>query len=185
MIIGVVLGLAFSASAAAVPALADTSGTIYPEVVITDSITSGNVTGPDAIVNCPTSEIEIGGTAAIAVPVGCLTLYNGEWYKVSFVGGISTTLTMQDDANFVLYVSNGKVWGAATRYADDPANGPGCIAQFQGDANLVVRNCAGTAIWASGTHTYPDAILAFQQDGNLVIYASTTGPALWDTTTNS
>lgn len=183
MIAAAVLGLAIGGSAAAIPALADSASTIGT-AVITDSVTTGDVTGPDSIVNCATTQIAIGGTQAVAVPVACLTEYNGEWYQVSWTGtGVSTKLTMQRDANFVLYAGNGKAWGAKTRFADN-ANGPGCIAAFQGDANLVVRNCADAAIWASGTHTYPNAILAFQADGNLVIYDSvSTHNALWSTGT--
>jgi hypothetical protein len=177
-----VLGLALGGFAAAIPTLAASAATIGTPV-ITDSLT-GTVTGPDAIVDCATTPIAIGGTQAVAVPVACLTEFNGEWYQVSWTGtGVSTKLTVQTDANFVLYAGNGKVWGAKTRFADN-ANGPGCEAAFQGDANLVVRNCDGTAIWSSATHTYPDAILAFQADGNLVIYDSVaTHKALWSTGT--
>jgi hypothetical protein len=154
--------------------------------VITDAVTTGDVTAKDTIVTCNTfSQIAIGGTQAVALPVGCLTEYNTEWIKVTWSGtGVSTELTQQSDGNFVLYAGNGKKWGAATRFADN-ANGPGCLAGFQGDANLVVRNCDnGAAIWASGTHTYPNAVLAFQADGNLVIYSSTSGTALWSTKTS-
>ena len=187
MIAAAVLVLALGGFAVAASAHADASTDASPDVVgnavITDSITTGDVTAPDAIVNCATSQIAIGGTEAIAVPVGCLTEYNGEWYKVSWTGtGVSTELTQQTDGNFVLYAGS-KTWGAATRFVDN-ANGPGCLAQFQGDANLVVRNCDSAAIWSSGTHTYPNAVLAFQADGNLVIYESTSGPALWSTKTN-
>jgi hypothetical protein len=180
MIAAAVLGLALGGFATAVPAHASTSTATNP--VITDSV-SGTVTGPDSIVNCATKQIGIGGTQAIVIKVGCLTEYNGEWFQVSWTGGTSTRLTQQDDGNFVLYAGNGKTWGAATRYVDNP-NGPGCLAVFQGDANLVVRNCDSAAIWSSGTHTYLNAVLAFQADGNLVIYESTSGPALWSTKTN-
>ena len=98
--------------------------------MITDSV-SGNVTGPDDIVTCATSQIAIGGTEAVAIPVGCLTEYNGEWDKVTWSGtGVSTELTQQTDGNFVLYAGNGKTWGAATTFADN-FEGPGCLAQFQ------------------------------------------------------
>ena len=59
-------------------------------------------------------------------------------------------------------------------------------AAFQSDANLVVRNCDGDGIWYSATHTYPNAVLCFQADGNLVIYsAASGGKALWSTKTYS
>lgn len=189
VVAAVALALAFSGITAASPAVAGYEPGVTPDAVgnavITDSLTTGDVTGPDDIVDCATSQISIGGTEAVAVPVNCLTEYNGEWYMVSWSGtGVSTKLTQQSDGNFVLYAGNGKLWGAETRFADNP-NGPGCLAQFQPDANLVVRNCDGAAIWASNTHTYPNAILAFQANGNLVIYASATGAALWSTKTNS
>jgi hypothetical protein len=181
-IAGVVLALALGAGAAAFGAGAASAA--VGNAVLTDSLT-GTVTAPDAIVNCATKQIAIGGTEALTMPVACLTEYNGEWVKVSWTGssGVSTELTQQTDGNFVLYAGNGKKWGAATRFADN-ANGPGCIASFQGDANLVVRGCGGTVAWASGTHTYPNAVLAFQADGNLVIYATSAGTALWSTKTS-
>ncbi len=178
----VVLGLALTGFALAAPAHANVSPDAVGTAVITDSITTGPVTGPDAIVNCATSQIAIGGTEAVALPVACLKEYNGEWFQVSWTGtGVSTKLTQQTDGNFVLYAGS-KVWGAHTRFADN-ANGPGCLAQFQGDANLVVRNCGATAIFASGPNGYPHAVLAFQANGNLVIYESTAGTALWSTNT--
>jgi hypothetical protein len=111
---------------------------------------------------------------------------NGAWFGITWTGtGISTKLTLQGDGNFVLYAGNGKTWAAHTRAVDNP-KGPGCEALFQSDANLVVRNCSLAAIWASNTHTYPHAILAFQSDGNLVIYDSaSTLNALWSTGTYS
>jgi len=177
-----VLALALGGLAAVLPARVALGA--VGTAVITDSVTTGNVTGPDTIVKCATSQIAIGGTQAVAIPVKCLTEYNGEWVKVSWSGtGVSTELTQQGDGNFVLYAGNGNTWGAATRFADNNG-GPGCQANFQGDANLVVRDCNGTAIWASATHTFPNAVLAFQADGNLVIYSSTSGTALWSTKTS-
>ena len=83
-----VLGLALGGFAAAIPTLAASAATIGTPV-ITDSLT-GTVTGPDAIVDCATTPIAIGGTQAVAVPVACLTEFNGEWYQVSWTGtGVS------------------------------------------------------------------------------------------------
>ena len=179
-IAGAVLALALGAGGVAFGTSAASAA--VGNAVLTDSLT-GTVTGPDAIVNCKTAQIAIGGTEALTMPVACLTEYNGEWVNVSWTGsGVDTKLTQQTDGNFVLYAGS-KLWGAATRFADN-ANGPGCIAQFQGDANLVVRNCGGTAIFSSGTHTYPNAVLAFQANGDLVIYASSAGTALWSTKTS-
>jgi hypothetical protein len=190
VIAAAVLALALGGFAVAAPAYADTSTNTSTDVignaVITDSVTSGDVTAPDSIVDCATKQMAILSVEAVVMPVGCLTEYNGQWYKVSWTGtGYSTELTEQDDGNFVLYAGNGKIWAANTRHATN-ANGPGCLAQFQGDANFVVRNCDLAAIWASNTHTYPDAILAFQSDGNLVIYNSaSTLKAIWAAGTDS
>lgn len=183
-IAGAVFVVALGGAAAAFGAGAGTASAAVGNATITDSL-SGTVTGTDDIVRCATSQIAIGGTQAVAIPVGCLTEYNGEWVTVTWSGssGVSTKLTQQTDGNFVLYAGNGKKWGAATRFADN-ANGPGCLAAFQGDANLVVRNCGAAAIWASGTHTFPNAVLAFQADGNLVIYQTSAGTALWSTKTS-
>jgi hypothetical protein len=51
--------------------------------------------------------------------------------------------------------------------------------------NFVVRSTSGSAIWSSGTHTYPNAVLVLQADGNLVIYEflASSSPALWSSGT--
>jgi hypothetical protein len=178
MIAAAVLGLGLGGFAAAAPAGAATS-TGVGTPTITDDVTAGPVTAPDTILTCAPTTV----TGAVDVPVGCLTEYFGDNVTVTWSGsGVSTELTLQTDGNFVLYAGNGKKWGAGTRAVDN-ANGPGCEAAFQSDANLVVRDCNGAAIWASGTHTYPDAVLAFQADGNLVIYETAGGKALWATGT--
>jgi hypothetical protein len=183
MIAGAVFALALGGGAAAFGAgAASAAPDAVGTAVLTDSL-SGTVTAPDAIVRCATSQIAIGGTQALAIPASCLTEYNGEWVNVAWSGtGVSTKLVEQTDGNFVFYAGS-KVWGAKTRFADN-ANGPGCLANFQGDANLVVRNCGNTAIFASGPNGFPHAVLAFQADGNLVIYQTSAGTALWSTKTN-
>jgi hypothetical protein len=175
------LGLGGFAAASAAPAGAATAvGT----PTITDDV-QGTVTTTDDIVTCLPSTIAIGRTEAVAFTVGCLTEYFGDNVTVTWSGsGVSTELTLQTDGNFVLYAGNGNKWGAGTRAADI-STGPGCTGAFQSDANLVVRNCDSTTIWNSGTHTYPNAVLCFQADGNLVIYsAASGGKVLWDTKTN-
>jgi hypothetical protein len=179
------LGLGGFAAVSAAPAGAATA-TAVGTPTITDDV-QGTVTSTDDIVTCLPSTIAIGRTEAVAFTVGCLSEYYGDNVTVTWSGsGISTELTLQGiDGNFVLYAGNGKKWGAGTR-AVDISTGPGCEAAFQSDANLVVRNCDGATIWASGTHTYPNAVLCFQADGNLVIYsAASGGKALWSTKTNS
>ena len=119
------------------------------------------------------------------IDVGNLSMTPGAQLTCNWTNGLSTKLTLQGDGNFVFYnYTDGVTWGARTTAAENK-QGPGTKAVFQSDANLLVRNAAGTAIWATNTHTYPDAFLAFQSDGNLVIYNhidTATGPAypvLW------
>ena len=182
-----VLALALGGLATALPAQASTAAAVTPAVVgnavITDSLNPSGVTAPDAILTCATSQLAIGGTEAVAVPVGCLTLYNGEWVKVTWTGtGQSTELTQQTDGNLVLAAGTGKSWAAGTTFKGN-LQGPGCLTQFQSSANLVVSNCDGLLIWNSATKTNPNAVLAFQADGNFVIYKTSAGTALWSTQT--
>ena len=95
-------------------------------------------------------------------------------------------MTQENNGNFALSAGNGKLWTAGTTFAGN-ANGPGCLALFEGNANLIVENCDGTTIWATSTVTYPDAVLEFESNGNLVMRTSTsaTATALWSTNTNS
>jgi hypothetical protein len=183
------LALALGALVTALPASASTGPAVAPadvgNGVVTDSFSPSGLTAPDAIVTCATSQIAIGGTEAVAIPVGCLTEYNNEAIGVYWSGtGVSTVLTQQTDGNFVLYAGNSKVWSSRTTVGGN-LEAPGCFAQFQTDGNLVVSNCDGEAIWNSDTSNHPDAILAFQADGDLVIYASSAGTPLWSTQTES
>ena len=191
--LAVALGFGGFVAVSAVPAGAAT-GVGTPTV--TDDV-QGTVTTTDDIVTCLPTTMSVGGTTAVAFQAGCLTLYYGDHVTVTWSGtGITTELTLQGtDGNFVLSASNGDTWAAGTTAADK-STGPGCKAPFQSDANLVVYNCASTAIWAADTETHPDAFLAFQADGNLVIYnqvcvaATSTlciieDKALWATGTNS
>jgi hypothetical protein len=58
----------------------------------------------------------------------------------------------------------------------------GQILWMQDDGNLVLRNAAGDALWASNTSGHPGAYLALQNDGNVVIYDAGNSP-LWATNT--
>jgi hypothetical protein len=189
MVVGALLALALGfggfVAVTVAPAGAATAASVGTPT-ITDDV-QGTVTTTDDIVTCLPSTISIGGTTAVAFTVGCLSEWYGDNVTVTWSGsGISTELTLQgSDGNFVLYAGNGKVWAASTTAADR-STGPGCVAKFQGDANLVVRNCASSAIWAAGTNTHLNAVLCFQADGNLVIYsAASDGTVLWATNTNS
>jgi hypothetical protein len=156
--------------------------------VITDSLNPGGVTAPDAILTCTNSEFESGLEYAFAVPVGCLKLYNGEWVKVDWPDEDEyLELTQQTDGNLVLTDSVGTTsttkWSSGTTFKGN-SKGPGCLAQFQSNADLVVSNCDGASIWDSATHTYPNAVLFFQSGerqglGALGIDETPGGTNLW------
>lgn len=137
----------------------------------------------------------IAGTDSVAIPVGCLTLYNGEWVQVTWSspqtgGWNSLQLTQQTDGNLVLTASSyggifggetgpTAVWSSGTTFAGNSA-GPGCQAQFTSSADLVVDDCDGTTIWNSGTQGDANALLAFPiNNGALTIYQSSAGTVLW------
>lgn len=54
---------------------------------------------------------------------------------------------------------------------------------MQGDGNLVLRNAASSALWATGTHGKGGVRVNMQGDGNLVMYTSG-AQAVWATGTN-
>ena len=54
---------------------------------------------------------------------------------------------------------------------------------LQGDGNVVLRNAASAALWASATNGKGGVRLTMQSDGNLVLYTSA-GKAVWATGTN-
>ena len=54
--------------------------------------------------------------------------------------------------------------------------------KMQSDGNLVIYNKKGKALWSSGTHGNPEAILSMQSDGNLVIYNKNNN-AIWSSGT--
>lgn len=51
--------------------------------------------------------------------------------------------------------------------------------QMQGDGNLVLYNCCGTALWHTGTWGHPGSFAVMQNDGNLVVYTAAR-TALWN-----
>jgi subtilisin family serine protease len=86
-------------------------------------------------------------------------------------------LAMQADGNLVMYNKAGiAIWATNTW------GHPGAVAVFQADGNLVV-SLAGVPLWASNTApAATGGLLAYQTDGNLVIYNSA-GVAVWATNT--
>lgn len=203
---GLVLALALAGLAAALPAQASAASPKitpgYPSPItyfpaVSDSLNPDGVTATDAILTCATSRMTISGTDDITIPVGCLTLYNGEWVKVTWASpempaseSVSMELSQLTDGNLVVTISGGGAiitgsggtptpqWSSGTTFSGNP-NGPGCFTQFTSSADLVVDNCDGTSIWNSGAHTDTSALLAFQHGGALVIYESSAGTVLW------
>lgn len=117
-------------------------------------------------------------------------------------------LVMQPDGNLVLYDDKGKaLWNTGTQ------GNSGAYFAMQTDGNMVVYSSGGTALWNSGTVERPDDLLhyvsptlydenfilkgqqletanrkfrmAFQGDGNLVIYSNDTGKPLWASNTGA
>lgn len=83
-------------------------------------------------------------------------------------------LTMQSDGNLVDYDSANKVIWAA-----NPGVGhSGGHAELQGDGNLVLIDSNGNAYWHLNPGTIQNPYLTIQDDGNLVIY-STTSTTTW------
>ena len=169
--------------------------------VVSDSLNPDGVTAPDAIVTCATSQLTIDGTNNLAIPVGCLKLYNGEWIEITGTFGMQDVkLTMQTDGNLVLThpepvietegspgTGGGNpwttMWSSGTTFAGN-SKGPGCLAQFQSNDNLVVSNCDGASIWDSATPSDPNAVLCFDPSlGILTIYDTSTDKILWATST--
>jgi hypothetical protein len=207
---GTVLGLVLGGLAAALPAQASASPSatsapvvskpagLFDSFVVKDSLNPNGVTTPDAIVTCATSQIS-NGQPVVAVPLGCLKLYNGEWVEIT--GALVTQdmkLTMQTDGNLVVThyqsvpISPGStgpgimwvtMWASGTTFAGN-SNGPGCLAQFQSNDSLVVSNCDGASIWNSATPTDAHAVLCFDPSlGILTIYDTSTDKILWGTST--
>jgi hypothetical protein len=144
-----------------------------------------------------------GGQPGLVIPTGTV-LYAGDSYTTP---NPKYTLTMQKDGNLVLYKNNPdgsrKAVFATGTYARNPYHlGTGDHAVMQADGNLVIykANSDGDkpsdAVWSSntsstgvaggdvdagGTPGIPsdaNAVLAVQNDGNIVIYSG--GGVAWD-----
>jgi hypothetical protein len=185
--------LGFGAFAAAVPARAATTPTPTESADVTPP--GGNwyehCDWSNANFAFASGDVTIGSTTMPYTTAGNLSINQGGYIACAWTDDstgavfLRTKLTMQSDGNFVYYnYTDNKVWGAATRAADNP-KGPGVFADYQTDGNLVVRNASNTAIWASGTSHNSNDILVFQPDGNLVIYTVTSSgyKAAWATGT--
>jgi hypothetical protein len=109
-------------------------------------------------------------------PLGA-TLVSAPYYIFAGSGILSANawynLTMQTDGNLVLYDGVGRaLWASNTV-------GRGSFAVFQGDGNFVVYTSSGGAVWSSNTWGRQGAVLALQDDGNVVVY----NRAIWATNT--
>lgn len=117
--------------------------------------------------------------------------------------GAALSLTVQSDANLVLYENTTSKWSTGTLTAQSQYSVvntavlqggillPGQrietadrarVLILQGDGNLVLYNAKGVPLWNTGTAGRSVAYLTMQTDGNLVLY-STAGNPLWNSGT--
>jgi hypothetical protein len=138
--------------------------------------------------------IEDDGDLALIDGVG-----NGLWSSGTS-GSQAQKAVMQPDGNFGLYDSSRRLWATNT-YAT-----PGSYLAVQDDGNLVVYDARNSPIWALNNPVPPAHCGQFlvgeglspgtgisscngrywfvmQSDGNLVLYNTNTGAALWSTST--
>lgn len=136
---------------------------------------------------------------------GNLVLYGNFkalWNTVTF-GKSADRLEMGADGNLVIYFNNGTTWSTGTH------GNPGATLKLQTDGNLVIYSSGGVPLWNTVTFHNPDHLsyvnttlrnpgvllqgqqletadrryrLAFQTDGNLVLYS--TNRALWSANTH-
>jgi len=106
------------------------------------------------------------GTAAV---LGATQLNpGGELTAGQYLTSPSTQyeLIMQTDGNLVEYGPSGAVWSTGT-------SGSNFVA-MQTDGNLVIYRTTGGAIWSSNTSNGSPAVLALQDDSNVVVYQGST-----------
>ncbi|MFF7632297.1 ricin-type beta-trefoil lectin domain protein [Kitasatospora sp. NPDC008050] len=113
------------------------------------------------------------GAWATVQPDGNIVVYdaghNALW-ATGTNGNPGSRLSIQDDRNLVVYDANGKpLWSTGTWAA-----GPDSRGTSIGVGSSLL---AGASVVAAGGH------LDMQADGNLVLYSSTTGRALWSSVT--
>ena len=127
-------------------------------------------------------------TAAVfSSSAGCGTLASGESLTpgqsiVSCNGAY--TLYFQTDGNVVLYVGT-NLTAANALWSTNTAGQSATAFAMQGDGNLVLYN-GSTPLWASGSQggAYGQAgYLDIQDDGNLVVYASSNREVMWASNT--
>ncbi len=100
---------------------------------------------------------------------------NGQYFAV-----------FQTDGNLVVYRGTPAANGGAIWASNTGGKAPGGSVQMQGDGNLLVYAPGAAPQWASGTDgagVNRPMTLIMQNDGNLVIYDSQGGEALWSTQT--
>jgi hypothetical protein len=109
---------------------------------------------------------------------------------------------MQPDGNLVVYAAGGGPATGGALWSSGTYGHPGAYADFQDDGNLVVYLPNGTAAWSTGTYARPQTSpagtvlkpgwwtsaggnrIVMQLDGNLLVYRSGSGTALWASNTS-
>src|SRR5439155_1370990 len=119
---------------------------------------------------------------------------NTRWHPISGV-------VMKSDGNLVAYANDGSI-----HWASNTAGHPGAYLLLQDDGNLVINDSTGQQLWATNTPVLFDgvssptnrrdggqgirvyeqltsangkAVFRLQDDGNIVLYRTDTGAALW------
>lgn len=136
------------------------------------------------------------GAHAVMQPGGNLVIYDSAGAAVWSSNSSGTgcpVLAIQDDGNVVVY-SPRAIWAThrvQSRMRSGDVLRPGWSIYapnekfrltMQADGNLVLRDGAGKALWASATQGHPGAYAVLKHDGNLVVYPPV-GAALWSTKT--
>jgi hypothetical protein len=101
---------------------------------------------------------------------------------VSVVGLLAVTTASSRASNYSPRIPFPPACGICRMYANETLTDGSWVLKMQGDGNLVMRNSAGTACFASGTNGSTNAHVSYQGDGNFVVY-STGGTALWASNT--
>jgi hypothetical protein len=97
--------------------------------------------------------------------------------KTTWLVGSGYRLEFTGDGNLqILNPAGAKVWESATAHSGAQK----CSIRADG---VLLLSSGGGPIWRATTETSPGAFLAFQNDGNLVLYSADHEP-LWATETN-
>ena len=163
------LTLALGGLAAAAPAYAADSATCVTYGAVSDYLHTQTTTPGITAITIATDHFAI--TAA------------GSGLDCDWANGVQDSVAISDSGQVIMSAGSDSGTGGNSYFA--PQTESADSLNFQADGNLVAY-LNGTPVWATGTHTYPQAIFAIQDDGNFVIYPSSSDfAALWDSGTEN